>query len=195
MLYLIILSLHLQDGWGRSFILGVYDAEYAIIPTLLVMLFALTCLLPTFEYSRETFYHHNVVFLIRDKSRSKSYLKIVWRNMMCIGGIMIMLQITGLLLDRQVTSRLCSLAIVQLLAVENLVVFQTILEIKWSALGALLVCLLGTLSLQLLHSPVLGLFHTRRLELPGNVAILAELAILAILVGIGCLSIRKQEVY
>lgn len=194
-LYLLLIHLNFGRQWGVVLIHGVPDAELSLIPSLYVFFFEVIVVLVVFDYPRELFYHQNLVRLIRSGSRVRSYLRTIAVNLGCILGVVGLLDITGLLIDRQLSWELLMLGLIQLLALCIQAAIQVIIEIRWSALAGMLIVIGVVMSMQAGHCPLLGLIHTCRLPFAWLPALVGELVVLGSTISIGAWLVRKQEVY
>lgn len=192
--YLVLLHRLMGGSWVATIVLGVPYQRTTMIFKFFIFFFAILWGLIIFDYAQELFYHQNIVKLIRTGSRIRSYLAVLGKNISCLVLVWLGLGLTGLFLDRQFSAKLLPLALVQLLAIVILGIGQTIIEIKWSGLAALLVVVFVSLIGEFSNSPLLGLLQTMRLSYPPALTIGVELGVILILVIIGAFSIRKQEI-
>lgn len=194
--YIFFLGRYLRGTYGvHNLALNGVPHSNTVIISLLLTLFTqcLFCMLLA-NYSHEAFYHDNLILLIRTKSRIRSFLRVSVRNLLCILGVNLFMFVLSCVLARYFAPRLLLYFAMQTLGLWGLGLLQEIIEIKVSAVVALWGTLVVYMALNFFDAPWLTYIHVIRYQGSIPVTIALETCVIALLIGIGALATRKQEI-
>ena len=173
---------------------GVLPSLTSIFPPFLVFFYQLVFSLMVFDYSRETFYHENLVKLVRHQSRIKVYLQMTRDNFIGVLVINLVLLLASFMVEHGFHGSALPLFIMQTLGVCGVILVQEILEIKLTSVWALWLTLAGFMLLNAANFVWIRYIHTVRFSGNVGLAIGIEILVIAVIAAIGAFLVRKQEI-